>query len=121
VNTDPVHDGTDQFYQWMAVDPASGNIYVDFYDRRDDPKNRNMRITLARSSDGGRTFANYAWTRRSFDGLGAFLGDYTWITAFRNRVYAAWTEAVPGHGTGASGSRPTTVIKVGSADFSNVK
>jgi hypothetical protein len=34
VNDDPVHNGKDQFFQWMAVDPVSGNVFVDFYDRR---------------------------------------------------------------------------------------
>jgi hypothetical protein len=37
VNSDPIHDGIDQFFQWMAVDPVSGDVYVQFYDRRDDP------------------------------------------------------------------------------------
>ena len=29
VNDDPVHNGKDQFMQWVAVDPADGSAYVD--------------------------------------------------------------------------------------------
>ncbi len=49
VNDDPKHDGNDQFFQWMAVDPKNGDVYVQFYDRRGDPANRETRMTLARS------------------------------------------------------------------------
>jgi hypothetical protein len=118
VNSDPLHNGSDQFYQWMAVDPATGFVYLDFYDRRDDPSGRNSRITLARSTDGGRTFANYAWSERPFEARGAFLGDYTWIAAYNNRVYAAWTETVPpGNGTQPQGERPETKLRIGAAAF----
>ena len=119
VNDDPLHDGRDQFYQWMAVDRSSGAVYVLFYDRRDDPANRDMRMTLAQSTDGGRTFRNYAWTRESFDARGAFLGDYTWLAAYNNHVYGAWTEIAPSSATAAQQRRnPETVIRVGRADFS---
>jgi hypothetical protein len=60
VNSNPAHDGTDQFFQWLAVDPATGTANVIFYDRRLDPDNRKTTVTLARSVDGGRTFTNYA-------------------------------------------------------------
>lgn len=132
VNDDPVHNGADQFYQWLAVDPISGAANVIFYDRRSDPENRLQTITLARSTDGGRTFQNYAWTNNPFDATGVFLGDYTGIAAFGGRVYGAWTETIvpaakaPNKtgGQDANGpekeekpARPTTVIKVGVADF----
>ena len=126
VNSDPLHDGKDQFYQWMTVDPKTGEVYVVFYDRRDDAANLKTRITLARSTDGGRTFENFAWTENQFQGSqSTFLGDYTWLTAFDNRVYGAWTEAAPGQTTApqaASTSQnqrtaPRTLIRVGRADF----
>jgi hypothetical protein len=114
VNTDPIHDGNDQFFQWMAVDPVTGVIYVQFYDRREDPANMKTNMTLARSTDGGETFQNYAWTDRPLEGRGAFLGDYTWLTAYNNRVYGIWAETVtPGQGT-----PPETVVRVGFAYFS---
>ncbi len=126
VNDDPVHNGIDQFYQWMAVDPVTGAVYVSFYDRRGDPANRKMRMTLARSTDRGRTFTNYYWTDRPFEAQGAFLGDYTWLAAHNNRVYGIWTEATAAAGQqtpATRGQRPgaTTIIRVGAADFSGVK
>jgi hypothetical protein len=121
VNSDPVHDGIDQFFQWMAVDPSTGDVYLQFYDRRDDPNNRRTGFTLARSTDGGKTFVNYAWEESAFESpQPAFLGDYTWLTALNGKVYGAWTETVPtetepqpGHPPG-----PATVVRVGFADFS---
>ncbi len=115
VNDDPVHDGKDQFFQWMAVDPISSDVYVQFYDRREDAANRKTRVTLARSTDGGRTFTNYAWSLAAFEGQQVFLGDYTWLTAYDRRVYGVWTEAVPGEVP--PGQRGLTVVRVGTADF----
>ncbi len=115
VNDDPVHDGKDQFFQWMAVDPMSGDVYVQFYDRREDAANRKTRVTLARSTDGGRTFTNYAWSPAAFEGQQVFLGDYAWLTAYDRRVYGVWTEAAGGET--APGQRGATVVRVGTADF----
>lgn len=129
VNSDPVHNGIDQFFQWMAVDPITGAMYVQFYDRRDDPANRQTRVALARSVDGGRTFKNFAWSDAPFEGQQVFLGDYTWLTAYDSRVYGIWTEAValsdttatPPERASVTRRRGTaTVVRVGTADFSNI-
>jgi len=121
VNTNPIHDGTDQFLQWMKVDPVTGAIYVQFYDRRADTTDRKTMVTLARSTDHGRTFVNYAWTDKPFDGHDVRLGDYMWLTAYGNRVYGVWAEVVAADSTpGAGGASPTRfvpVIRVGTADF----
>jgi hypothetical protein len=95
VNNDPVHDGADQFFQWMAVDPVTGDVYVLFYDRRSDRDNQKATVTLARSTDGGRTFQNYAWTEQAFDPQKIFIGDYTGLAALNGCVYGIWTEATP--------------------------
>lgn len=95
VNNDAQHDGADQFFQWMTLDPSDGAVYVVFYDRRGDPENRKSTITLARSTDGGKTFANYAWNAEPFDAQGVFIGDYTGIAALNGRVYGVWTEKPP--------------------------
>jgi hypothetical protein len=50
VNSDSVHDGTDQFFQAVAVDPVTGAVYVQFYDRGGDPSGLKTSITLARST-----------------------------------------------------------------------
>lgn len=95
VNDDLIHDGADQFFQWLAVDPIDGTANVLFYDRRGDPQNRKQTVTLARSTDGGSTFQNYAWTTQPFEAGGVFFGDYSGIAAFGGRVYGVWTEKPP--------------------------
>ena len=120
VNSDPIHDGIDQFFQWMAVDPVTGDVYVQFYDRRDDPANRKTGFTLARSTDGGKSFVDYAWSDSPFESQNAFLGDYTWLAAWDGRVYGVWAEAAPQTAADSSAQRSmrgATVIRVGTADF----
>jgi len=125
VNDDPIHDADDQFFQWMAVDPVNGDVYVQFYDRRGDPANRITRVTLARSTDGGRTFTNYDWSADSFTSRSAFLGDYMWMVAYDGRVYGVWTEVPPGSEPAAPTSgrpaRERTIFQVGTADFHGVR
>ena len=111
VNNDPSHNGADQFFQWMAIDPADGAVYVVFYDRRGDPKNRQQIVALARSTDGGRTFRNYAWMDQPFDAQGVFMGDYNGIAALNGRVYGVWTQKPENK------SSRDTVIQIGVADF----
>ena len=123
VNNDSVHNGADQFFQWLAVDPADGGINVIFYDRRGDPQNRTQIVVLARSTDGGHSFQNYAWTSEPFDAGGVFFGDYSGIAAYDGRVYGVWTEkpaTVPEAGNKPDDAKPKprgTVVKVGVADF----
>ncbi|MGA9509410.1 MAG: sialidase family protein [Candidatus Sulfotelmatobacter sp.] len=138
VNDDPVHDGADQFFQWLAVDPIDGAANVIFYDRRGDPRNRKQTVTLARSTDGGASFQNYAWTTEPFEAGGVFFGDYSGIAAFGGRVYGVWTEKPPPVADSENAdsekkesaektpNKPATippkphgtVVKVGIADFS---
>ena len=54
VTSDSIHSGRDQFFQFLSVDPTNGDVYVQFFDRRDDPANRRTGFTLARSTDGAR-------------------------------------------------------------------
>jgi hypothetical protein len=115
VNSGPLHDGADQFFHWLAVDPTDGSANLIYYDRRGDPANRDATVTLARSSDGGKSFDNYAWTIVAFNPGGIFMGDYTGIAALSGKVYGVWTEKPPG--PASSGSHPGTVIKVGIVRF----
>lgn len=115
VNSDPIHNGKDQFFQWMAVDPQSGAVNLIFYDRRTD--NKETTVTLARSTDGGKTFQNYTWDPDGFDAEGDFLGDYLAITAFGNKVFGAWAHQTSGEGKTERGKKTRTVLRVGSADF----
>jgi hypothetical protein len=128
VNNDPVHNGADQFFQWLAVDPVDGAVNVIFYDRRIDPRNRKQVVVLARSTDQGHTFNNYAWTDEAFEAGGVFFGDYTGLAAYAGRVYGVWTEkptAPPlsdekSQAEGGKEAKPRprgTVVKLGTADF----
>ena len=109
VNDDPLHDGADHFFQWLAVDPVSGAVNVVFYDQRTDARHRRPTVVLARSEDGARTFKNYAWTRDEFDPSGVFMGDYLGLAAWGNRVYGAWPVR--------PGPKRATILQVGVADF----
>ncbi len=115
VNSDPIHNGNDQFFQWMAVDPKSGAVNVIFYDRRSN--NDATTVTLARSTDGGKTFTNYQWDGDAFSADGDFLGDYIGVTAFGNKVYGAWAHQTSEPAKEERGRRTRTVLRVGSADF----
>jgi hypothetical protein len=125
VNNDPVHNGAEQFFQWLAVDPVDGSVNVVFYDRRGDPQGKKQIVALAHSTDGGQTFADYAWTDDPFDASGVFFGDYSGLAAYGGRVYGIWTEkpnAAPEAKKADASSdekppRQNTVVKVGTADF----
>ncbi len=131
VNTDSVHNGADQFMQWLAVDPVDGSENLVFYDRRGDPENRRATVTLARSTDGGRSFMNYEWLADSFNPDEQFIGDYNGIAAFHGKVYGAWArtpETVEpdstiktGRGDEHSGRTVNMFVEVGIADFSASK
>jgi hypothetical protein len=90
VNSDSRHNGHDQFFQWLAVDPIDGSVNIVFCDRRADPENRKYVLVLARSTDGGRTFQNYAWSTKPSDPKDIFMGDYMGIAAAGGRVYGIW-------------------------------
>lgn len=119
VNTDTIHNGADQFFPWLAVDQQDGAVNLIFYDRRSDPDNRKCTVTLARSTDGGRTFANYRWSAQAFDPAGAFIGDYLGIAASGGRVYGIWTRtATMGERKHEKkGSKLHLMIDAGIADF----
>ena len=113
VNSNPLHDGTDQFMQWLAVDPVSGAVNVIFYDRRGDLQNKAATVTLARSTDGGKSFTNYAWTSSGFEGKDDFIGDYIGIAAYGDRVFGVWTEK-----PAKEKHKHRAVVRIGLADFS---
>lgn len=133
VNDDPIHNGADQFFQWLTVDPVTGAISIIFYDRRKDPENNKTLVTLARSTDGGKSFQNYAWSQKPFVASQEdFMGDYSGITSFNNRVYGAWAEdtaekekkEMPARSKNSSEESKEdhtgdhTIVRVGVADFS---
>ncbi len=90
VNDDPLGNGAAQLFTWMAVDPGDGSVNVVFLERRDASDIAN-RVVLARSVDGGRSFASFPVEQPPFScPTGAFYGDYIGVAARDGRIVAAW-------------------------------
>ncbi len=121
VNDDPLHDGADQFMQWLAVDQKTGAVNVIFYDRRADSLNDKASVVLARSTDRGRSFSNYLMSDSSFSPADVFIGDYSGLAAYGGRVYGIWTEQVTSVKDKKTERNHATIVKVGVADFNEIK
>ncbi|ELR72108.1 Neuraminidase (sialidase) [Fulvivirga imtechensis AK7] len=83
--------GKHQFLSWMAIDNATGVIYILYYDRRayDD---LNTDVYLAWSTDGGSSFHNKKISETPFaPDAEYFFGDYTNIAAHEGRIVPVWT------------------------------
>ena len=87
-------------------------------------------VVLARSTDHGHSFSNYAWTTEAFEASDVFFGDYSGIAAYGGRVYGIWTEkpapepAAPDTKTQTEEKKPKpqgTIVKVGVADFGSTR
>ncbi len=90
VNDDPVGNGRPQLFTWMAVDPVDGSLNVVFLDRRYGEGDA-QGVTVARSSDGGRSFRNIRIDQNPFVcPESVFYGDYLGVAALDGRVVAAW-------------------------------
>jgi hypothetical protein len=89
INNDPA--GTHQFFTWMTVDQANGNLYFVFYDRRNYIDTQTD-VYMATSNDGGESFTNFRISESPFipNSL-IFFGDYTDITAYHDMIRPVWT------------------------------
>lgn len=105
VNDDAVGNGAVQFFTWMAVDPSDGSVNVLFYDRRlrqgfggHGRGDTQSGLTLARSTDGGKTFANYAVDIPDFEVSDKVtFGDYLGVDARDGRVVGVFPHIVDGN------------------------
>jgi hypothetical protein len=102
VNNDTV--GADQFFPWISVDATTGAVEVAFYDRRDDLAGQLVNMYVARSTDGGLTFAEN--TRVSAQGSNPRIqsdvtggsgfpigiGDYIGLMASRGKAHLLWAD-----------------------------
>jgi hypothetical protein len=80
-----------QFFTWMTLDQATGELWFVFYDRRNYNDTRTD-VYMARSADGGNTFQNFKISDTPFIPTpGVFFGDYTNVTAHNNVVRPIWT------------------------------
>ncbi len=93
VNQDPLGNDRDQFFTWMSVDPLDGSVNIIYYDRREGD-GRGIHVYLARSTDGGRSFAEQRISAEPFEPVPErFFGDYNGISAYGGRVACLWTHA----------------------------
>jgi hypothetical protein len=89
----------DQFNQWLAVDPSNGSVNVAYYDTGTHGA-APTRYTLARSTNGGRTYsatpiANAPTDESCCDpsvNLGDQYGDYEGLAASGGVVRPVWTD-----------------------------
>lgn len=83
--------GRHQFFPWGAIDPATGILYVVYYDRRQ-TVNALTDVVVARSSDGGMTFSETTISQSSFwPRKSVFFGDYSGIAARNGVIHPVWT------------------------------
>ncbi|MFI5385914.1 MAG: glycosyl hydrolase [Fimbriimonadales bacterium] len=89
INQDPA--GKQQFLPWLAVDPATGYLYVVYYDRRayDDLQTD---VYLAFSTNGGVSFKETKISESPFTPTDRrFFGDYNNISAYKGVIAPVWT------------------------------
>lgn len=83
--------GKHQFFTWMDIDQANGDLYFVFYDRRAYEDNQTD-VYMAKSTDGGETFTNFKISESPFvPNAGVFFGDYNNIVAHDGFVRPIWT------------------------------
>jgi hypothetical protein len=93
----------DQFQPWLAIGPNS-EIYLQWFDRRDDPENLLVHTYAARSLDGGRTWSELRVTDVASDptvglpmaGDVGFYGDYQGLIADGAGAQLFWNETRDG-------------------------
>jgi hypothetical protein len=106
VNNDPINlQNKAHYFTHIAVDQANGNLYCSFYDNRSAPNIAYIDLYLARSTDGGSTFANVKVNSNQFSLCSVYYGDYIGLAAYNNKVRPVWAE-----GNGSAGSIWTAII-----------
>jgi hypothetical protein len=82
--------GRQQFFTWMAVDQANGDIWMVFYDRREHEDDKTD-VYVAVSHNGGDSFTNFKVSESPFlPKSSVFFGDYTNIWASNGIVRPIW-------------------------------
>lgn len=98
VNQDEIGNGKDQYFPWIACDPANGDLVCIFYDSRNFPGNDMVETFVAVSLDHGATWEDFrvsdaAWSGDGISGFGGnYAGDYLGIDILDGRVYPVWSD-----------------------------
>jgi len=83
-------DDTDIWFIRSDDDPATGYLYIVFYDRRG-TAGEYTDVFVAMSADGGDTWSDFQVSETSFlPESHVFFGDYTNIAALDGKVYPIW-------------------------------
>ncbi len=86
------------YHPWIACDPSTGELSVNFYDRRDSGGNLLTTNYVAHSVDGGLTWEDFRvgdaqFTPAPIPGLaGGYMGDYIGIAANGGIAYPVWSD-----------------------------
>ena len=94
----PVHEGelgtSDQYHQWLGVDPRDGALYVAYKDTRDDPSRSATHVYLNRSRDRAESFepSLRLSSASSLAGNSFQYGDYQGLAVVGGVVYVAWAD-----------------------------
>lgn len=92
--------GNDQWFPWISVDPATGHLYVVYYDSRNFPANDSAQVYISWSPDGGETFEDVlvsdipflpASVRPDIPSV-TYSGDYIGIAALNGVVWPCWND-----------------------------
>jgi hypothetical protein len=116
--TDRLPFAVDRFNHWMSVDPVTGQVNVSFYDTRNDTTGSRFMtdVYLARSSDGGATFAPNlrasTVSSNEHDCNGVFpcaainygnqQGDYEGLVSYGGISHPVWTDSRLNQNTSAT-------------------
>jgi len=97
LNDDEFQNGLDQFFPWLAVDPATGMLNAVWYDRRLDDDNILMDVFGVRWDGNGDLPENERITSESFNPRGGsfngrFIGDEIGVAALAGRAHPAWSD-----------------------------
>ncbi len=88
----------DQFFPWLAVDEATGDVFAVWFDNRNDPANELIETFLGVSTDGGDSWTNELISDEAWDpdlgffGCGCFIGDYNGMAVGGSLLYPVWTD-----------------------------
>lgn len=102
VNNDAPGDLKDHFFPWVTTN-SHGDVYVGWYDNRNDPFNTKVQYYVAKSSDGGKSFPrqqpvnDVPFNPCSSNTYCTYFGDYyQLITGRDDVVHATWSDTRDG-------------------------